>query len=214
MFRTSIKKITNVYYSIEASLRKLFSGVRKNPTLQEQIESVQLKHTVDGTLEKDVRYCIALAKLVDAKKLRQYTPLVGLSINVNVVHVTAHGLLMLLNECSRIVRDQKLVTEKIQKSRNLPGNLRQVVLDDYLSTDRGHQLEPTEVYNALSIQLEYIQTAMLFESTDPKGNIDYYVRQFTHLMGDSEAVILAFLEAQKYAEQGSQSGTQLPNKAV
>ncbi|MNL21007.1 hypothetical protein D3C87_1422800 [compost metagenome] len=121
---------------------------------------------------------------------------------------------MLLNECSRIVRDQKLVTEKIQKSRNLPGNLRQVVLDDYLSTDRGHQLEPTEVYNALSIQLEYIQTAMLFESTDPKGNIDYYVRQFTHLMGDSEAVILAFLEAQMYAEQGSQSGTQLPNKAV
>jgi hypothetical protein len=214
MFRTSIKKITNVYYSIEASLRKLFSGVRKNPTLQEQIESVQLRHTVDGTLEKDVRYCIALAKLVDVKKLRQYTPLVGLSINVHVVHVTAHALLLLLNECSRLVRDRTLVHEKIQKSRNLPGNLRQVVLDDYLSTDRGHQLEPTEVYNALSLQLEYIQTAMLFESADPKGNIDYYVRQFTHLMGEAEAVVLAFLEAQQYAEQGSQSGTQLTNQKV
>ncbi|MNY69722.1 hypothetical protein D3C86_2076990 [compost metagenome] len=55
---------------------------------------------------------------------------------------------------------------------------------------------------------------MLLESADPKGNIDYYVRQFTHLMGEAEAVVLAFLEAQQYAEQGSQSGTQLTNQKV
>lgn len=168
---------------------------------------------MDGVLQRDVRYCIALARLIDDELLRRYTPLVGLSVNVHVVHVTAYALLVLLNECSRIVTDKERVHERIQKSRNLPGNLRTVCLDDYLSTDRGHQLKPTEVYNAISMQLEYLQKAMLYESADPKGSIDYYVRQFTHLMGDTESVILAFLEAQTYAKQGSQSVTQLQDKA-
>ncbi|MNF95589.1 hypothetical protein D3C84_783520 [compost metagenome] len=214
MFRTSLKKITNVYYSIEASLRKLLSGVVKKPTLQNQIESVILKHTVDGVVHTDVRYCMDLARLVDPTQLKRYTPLLGLSINVGVINPTVHSLLLLLNECSRIVHDKGLVPERIQKSRNLPGNVRAVKLDDYLSTDKGHQLEPMEVYNAINLQLEYLQKALLFESADSKSGVDYYTRQFTHLMGDVEAVVKAFLEVQTYAKQGTQSGTQLQNQKI
>jgi hypothetical protein len=214
MFSSSLKKITSVYYSIEASLRKLLSGVVKKPTLQNQIESVIRKHTVEGTVLMDVLYCMDLARLVDVAQLKQYTPLLGLSINVRVINPTVHSLLLLLNECSRIVHDKDLVSERIQKSRNLPGNVRVVKLDDYLSTDKGHQLEPVEVYNALILQLEYIQKALLHESADSKSGVEYYTRQFTHLMGDVEAVVKAFLEVQSYAKQGTQSGTQLQNQKV
>lgn len=137
----------------------------------------------------------------------------GLSVNVVVINSTVHLMLVLLNECSRIVQDRGLVPERIQKSRNLHGNIRVVKLDDYLSTDKGHQLKPVEVYNAINLQLEFLQKALLFESADLKGNVDYYTRQFTHLMGDVESVILGFLEVQVYAEQGTQSGTQLKGKA-
>lgn len=102
--------------------------------------------------------------------------------------------------------------ERIQKSRNLHGNLRVVKLDDYLTTGQGHQLKPMEVYNALNLQLESLQKALLFESADSKSGVDYYTRQFTHLMGDVEALVKAFLEVQIYAEQGTQSGTQLKNQ--
>lgn len=202
-----------MYYSIEAGLRKLFGVVQKKPTLQNQIESVIQKYTVDGAVQLDVRYCMDLARLVDPAKLKLYTPLIGLSVNVVVINPTVHLLLLLLNECSRIVQEKGLVPERIQKSRNLHVNLRVVKLDDYLSTDKGHQLKPVEVYNAICMQLEFLQKALLFESADTKGNVDYYTRQFTHLMGDVETVIKAFLEVQQYAKQGSHSGTQLKVKA-
>lgn len=202
-----------MYYSIEAGFRKLLRVKPKKLSLQNQIESVILKHTVDGSVQRDVRYCMDLIRLVDPAKLKQYTPLMGLSVNVVVINSTVHLMLVLLNECSRIVQDKGLVPERIQKSRNLHGNIRVVKLDDYLSTDKGHQLKPVEVYNAINLQLEFLQKALLFESADLKGNVDYYTRQFTHLMGDVESVILGFLEVQVYAEQGTQSGTQLKGKA-
>lgn len=202
-----------MYYSIEAGLRKLFGVVQKKPTLQNQIESVIQKYSVDGSVQKDVRYCMDLARLVDPAKLKLYTPLIGLSVNVVVINPTVHLLLVLLNECSRIVQEKGLVPERIQKSRNLHGNVRAIKMDDYLSTDKGHQLKPMEVYNAILMQLEFLQKALLFESADTKGNVDYYTRQFTHLMGDVESVILGFLEVQVYAEQGTQTGTQFKDKA-
>lgn len=157
---------------------------------------------------------MSLARLVDTAQLKRYTPLLGLSTNVSVINPTVHSLLLLLNEASRIVHDKGLVPERIQKSRNLPGNLRTIKLDDYLSTDKGHQLEPMEVYNALNLQMEFLQKALLFASTDTRNGVEYYTRQFTHLMGDVEAVIKALLEVQTYAKQGTQPSTPVQNKTV
>lgn len=211
MFRTLIKKITNVYYSIEHSLRSLFSGSNKATAL-DSVDVIREHFTVDDVLEKDVRYCLALIKLIEEKALRLYTPLVGLRVTLEVVHPNVYGLLLLLNEASRLVHEQAVVTERIQRSRTLQANVRLVLLDDYLTTDHGHQLKPTEVYNALLLQLETLQKALLAESTDSQGRVEYYVRQFTHLMGEAEAVILALLEAQLYAKSGSQSDTRLQDQ--
>jgi hypothetical protein len=212
MFRTLSKKITNVYYSIEQKLRNLFSGP-KEVTVQDQIKAVKAKHTVDEILEVDVTYCISLLKLVDEKSLHRYTPLVGLRVTLDVAHPNLYVLLVHLNEASRLVRDKLVVTEKMQRSRNLPANMRVALLDDYLTTDQGHQLKPAEVYNALSLQLETLQKALLSASADTKGNVDYYVRQFTHLMGETEAVTLALIEAQLYAKQGSHTDTRLEDQS-
>jgi len=211
MFRTLIKKITSVYYPIEQKLRNLFSGP-KEVTMQDRIKAVRDKHTVDEILEVDVTYCISLLKLLDEKVLHRYTPLVGLRVTLEVAHPNLYALLVHLNEASRLVRDKLTVTEKIQRSRNLASNMRVSLLDDYLTTDQGHQLKPAEVYNALSLQLETLQKALLSASADSKGNVDYYVRQFTHLMGETEAVTLALIEAQLYAKQGSHSDTRLQDQ--
>lgn len=208
MSRTLIKKITNVYYSIERGIRNLFSGPKKL-NVAEQIETVKQRHTVDDVLEKDVRYCQSLLAIIDPKALPLYTPLVGLRIVLPVVHPNVYSLLVLLNDASRIVHEKVVVTERIQRSRNLAANLRMSLLDDYLTTEHGHQLKPTEVYNALMLQLETLQKALLSESADESGRVDYYIRQFTHLMGETESVILALLEAQLHAKSGSQSDTRL-----
>jgi hypothetical protein len=212
MFRTLIKNITNVYYSSERRLRNLFSGP-KEVTMQDRIQAVKAKHTTDDILEVDVTYCLSLLKLVDEKVLHRYTPLVGLRVTLEVAHPNMYALLVLLNEASRLVRERLVVTEKLQRSRNLPVNMRVALLDDYLTTDNGHQLKPAEVYNAIQLQLETLQKALLSESADTKGNVDYYVRQFTHLMGETEAVTLALIEAQLYAKQGSHSDTRLEEQS-
>lgn len=181
--------------------------------MQDRIRAVKAKHTTDDILEVDVTYCLSLLKLVDEKALHRYTPLVGLRVTLEVAHPNMYALLVLLNEASRLVREKLVVTEKLQRSRNLPVNMRVSLLDDYLTTDNGHQLKPAEVYNAIQLQLETLQKALLSESADTKGNVEYYVRQFTHLMGETEAVTLALIEAQLYAKQGSHSDTRLEEQS-
>lgn len=189
----SLKKITNLYYVFEQYLRKLFKVVRKE-TVKEAVERISSEHTVDGYLHKNVVYCLKLLALVDPNALRDYKVSIGTHIRLDVVHPNAVELIRLLNLSSRHINATESVGEKIQRSRENPLNLRRVSLDDYLVTGDNASLIPLEVYNAINLQLEFIQRGLTSTSLNRKGNVDYYNRQLYHLMGEVEALVLAFLE--------------------
>lgn len=181
---------------IKAWLQSLFMP----PTLQDRIKQVVTKHTVDGTLHKDVAYCSDLAGLVVLSGLNKYRTMWGLRIRLKVVHKNAYRLVFLLNEVSGVIGRKATVSEAVQKSRVDSNNLKAVTLDDYTVTPDGLPLKPVEVYNAIVLQLEYIRKSLQLVSVDSSVFSEYYGRQLTHLMGDVEAVLLALLEVQEYAE--------------
>jgi hypothetical protein len=200
----SLKKITNLYYVFEQYLRKLFGGLRKE-TVEEAVSRIRSEHTDNGYLHRNVVYCLKLLRLLDLDVLRGYVVAVGIRIHLNTAHPNAYELIRLLNLASKQISANETVSEKIQRSRENPLNLRRVTLDDYLVTPDDAPIVPLEVYNAIILQLEFIQKGLTSAGITRQGSVDYYNRQLSHLMGEVEALTLAFLEIPHVRQRKPQS---------
>lgn len=189
----SLKKITNLYYVFEQYIRKLFSNLRKE-TVEEAVSRIRSEHIDNDYLHRNVVYCLKLLRLLDLEDLRGYVVSVGTRIQLVTVHPNAYELIRLLNLASKQISASEIISEKIQRSRDNPINLRRVTLDDYLVTPADAPIVPLEVYNAIILQLEFIQKGLTSAGLNRQGSVDYYHRQLSHLMGEVEALTLAFLE--------------------
>lgn len=200
----SLKKITNLYYVFEQYLRKLFGGLRKE-TVEEAVSRIRSEHTDNDYLHRNVVYCLKLLRLLDLDVLRGYVVAVGIRIHITAAHPNAYELIRLLNLASKQISANETVSEKIQRSRENPLNLRRVTLDDYLVTPDDAPIVPLEVYNAIILQLEFIQKGLTSAGITRQGSVDYYNRQLSHLMGEVEALTLAFLEIPHVRQRNPQS---------
>jgi len=124
---------------------------------------------------------------------------------LTAAHPNAYDLIRLLNLASKHISASEPVGEKIQRSRDNPLNLRRVTLDDYLVTPADAPIVPLEVYNAVILQLEFIQKGLTSAGLTRQGSVDYYNRQLSHLMGEVEALTLAFLEIPHVRQRKPQS---------
>lgn len=129
----------------------------------------------------------------------------GTRIHLTAAHPNAYDLIRLLNLASKHISASEPVGEKIQRSRDNPLNLRRVTLDDYLVTPADAPIVPLEVYNAVILQLEFIQKGLTSAGLTRQGSVDYYNRQLSHLMGEVEALTLAFLEIPHVRQRKPQS---------
>lgn len=199
-----LKIITNLYYVFEQYLRKLFGSARTE-SVEEAVSRIRSEHTDNGYLHRNVVYCLKLLSLLDLEDLRGYVVATGTRIRLTTVHPNAYELIRLLNLASKQISASDTVSEKIQRSRDNPINLRRVTLDDYLVTPADAPIIPLEVYNAVILQLEFIQKGLTSAGLTRQGSVDYYNRQLSHLMGEVEALTLAFLEIPHVRQRKPQS---------
>lgn len=169
------------------------------------LNRIRSEHTDNGYLHRNVVYCLKLLGLLHLDDLRGYVVSLGTRIQLKAAHPNAYELIKLLNLASKQISANESVSEKIQRSRDKPLNLRSVLLDDYLVTPTDAPIVPLEVYNAIITQLEFIQKGLTSASLTRQGSVDYYNRQLSHLMGEVEALTLAFLEIPHVRQRKSQS---------
>ena len=174
-------------------------------TVDMALQRIRSEHTDNGYLHRNVVYCLKLLGLLNLDDLRGYVVSLGTRIQLEVAHPNVYELIKLLNLASRHISANESVSEKIQRSRNNPLNLRSVVLDDYLVTPSDAPIIPLEVYNAILTQLEFIQKGLTSAGLTRQDSADYYNRQLSHLMGEVEALTLAFLEITHVRQRKSQS---------
>lgn len=200
----SLKKITNLYYKIEQYIRKVFCFPRIIST-EESLKRIRSEHTVNGYLHRNVVYCLKVLELIESNTLKEYKVYLGTRIYIKTLHPNAFELIRLLNLASVKVSGGEAIPEALQRSRENPLNLKRVKLDDYLVTSNDAPIIPMEVYHAIKLQLEFIQKGFIQVSIKKPGNVDYYNRQLTHLMGEVEALALAFLEIPNARQRKPQS---------
>lgn len=200
----SLKKITNLYYGIEEYIRKVLHCPRVR-TVEESLKRIRSEYTTEGYLHRNVVYCIKVMSLVDTVTLKDYRVSMGTRIHIKTLQPNVYELIKLLNTASKHITVSEAINEKIQRSRENPLNLRRVTLDDYLVTSVNTPIIPMEVYHAVMLQLEFIQKGLTLTSIKRPGSVDYYNRQLTHLMGEVEALALAFLEIPNVRQRKPQS---------
>lgn len=187
----------NLYYVIKNKGLKALFATNTNVVTPETLKT---KYTTDDIFHIDVSYCLELASILNPTLLRQYRNNWGLSIRLKVVSSNVFRIIVLLNEASGIIQHMDLIPERMQRSRNTLNNLKLVSLDDFLVTDDDLPLKPVEVCNAIIQQLDFVRGSLQSVSVVHSKHVEYYGRQLTHLLGDVEAVLIALLEVQHYAE--------------